>query len=490
MDEDGNALLKDVLEAAGMEKRADCYYTFASAPDDPKPLTINLDADLFPYMILFDNDGTAGAPYSWRSGLTQEGIDAAGFQGGWFKVTGLATITTGDHHYDTATHLCDNKLNIAKKDTVACGAGDPGATGKLFPNAAADETGVEKGTDGNWYYLKDGKIQHAYTGVQKNSNGWWYIENGKVDFTYNGFASNEYGWWYLENGQVKFNKNDVIKGTANNEAGKAGEEGWWLVKGSKVTKETTIAKNSNGWWRIEDGKVNFNYTGVAKNEYGWWMCQNGKVNFGYNGFGSNEYGWWYLQNGQVKFDKNDVIKGTANNEAGKAGEEGWWLVRGSKVAKETTIAKNSNGWWRIEDGKVNFNYTGVAKNEYGWWMCQNGKVNFGYTGFGSNEYGWWYVEGGQVKFGKYDVIKGKANDLVTKPGVEGWWLVKDSKVSIETTVAKNANGWWYISNGKVDFNYNGVGHNANGDWYIKNGKVDFSFNGKAYGYTFVNGKKQ
>ena len=360
--------------------------------------------------------------------------------------------------------------------------------GDLFPNVPDDATGVVKGTDGNWYYLKDGKIQHDYTGVQKNSNGWWYVEKGKVNFNYTGFGSNENGWWYVENGQVKFDKNDVIKGVANNEAGKAGEEGWWLVKGSKVAKETTVAKNSNGWWRIEDGQVNFKYNGVAKNANGWWYLKDGKVDFGYTGFGSNENGWWYVEKGQVKFDKNDVIKGVANNEAGKAGEEGWWLVRGSKVMKETTIAKNSNGWWYIENGKVNFKYTGLAKNEYGWWYLKDGKVDFSYTGFASNDNGWWYVEKGQLKFGRYDVLKGKANDLTTKAGIEGWWLVKDSKVSIETTVAKNSNGWWYIKNGKVDFTYNGPGTNTNGTWYIKNGKVDFSFNGKAYGYTFVNGK--
>ena len=355
-------------------------------------------------------------------------------------------------------------------------------------------TGLAKEKSGTWYYLKNGEPDFSYTGVEKNESGWWrvekgivnfkfnglaankngtwYLKNGKVDFNYTGFAAgvakNESGWWYVEGGQVKFNKTDIIKGVANYEAGKAGTEGWWYVINSKVNGGNTVAKNANGWWVIRGGKVDFNYTGFA----------------------ANANGWWYAESGKVKFDKNDVIKGTANNDASKAGEEGWWLVRGSKVTKATTVAKNSNGWWRIEDGMVNFKYNGVAKNEYGWWYLKDGKVNFGYTGFGSNENGWWYVENGQVKFNKNDVIKGVANNEAGKAGEEGWWLVKGSKVSKETTVAKNSNGWWRIEDGKVNFKYNGLGTNQYGTWYIKDGKVDFSYSGTYEGKKIVNGKVQ
>ena len=345
-----------------------------------------------------------------------------------------------------------------------------------------------------WYFVKEGYVDTGYNSVEKNEYGWWKITNGKVDFNYNGLAANkngtwylkdgkvdfgytgfvagtaqgQSGWWYVEGGQVKFNKTDIIKGVANNEAGKAGTEGWWYVVNSKVNGGNTVAKNANGWWAVRGGKVDFNYTGFA----------------------ANANGWWYAENGRVKFDKNDVLKGSANNDASKAGVEGWWLVRGSKVTKATTVAKNSNGWWRIEDGMVNFKYNGVAKNEYGWWYLKDGKVNFGYTGFGSNENGWWYVEKGQVKFNKDDVIKGVANNEAGKAGEDGWWLVRESKVRKETTVAKNSNGWWYISGGKVDFNYTGLGTNNNGTWYIRNGKVDFSYNGMYDGKMIVDGKVQ
>jgi len=333
---------------------------------------------------------------------------------------------------------------------------------------------IKDPTTGDWYYTVDGEVDESYTGVAHNSNGWWRIENGKVNFDFNGIASNENGtwyltggkvdfnyngfvsdgtdWWYVENGQITYNKEDVIKGAVN------GETAWWHVVGSKVTKDTTVAKNSNGWWYIKDGKVDF----------------------GYNGFAQNSNGWWYLENGKVTFQKNDVIKGTVNET------NGWWHVVGSKVRFDTTVAKNGNGWWYIKDGLVDFTHSGVEKNENGWWRIENGKVNFGFFGFAENSNGWWYLEGGKVTFRKNDVIKGNAD------GVYGWWHVVGSKVTKDTTVAKNSNGWWYIKDGLVDFSYHGIAHNQNGWWYLEGGKVNFGYNGtvKADGktYTVKNGK--
>ncbi len=341
-------------------------------------------------------------------------------------------------------------------------------------------TGIEKNANG-WWRIENGKVNFNYEGVAKNQNGWWYLKGGKVDFSYNGFASNSNGWWYIENGQVTFQKNDVIKGTVK------GAYGWWHVVGSKVTFDTTVAKNSNGWWYISNGMVDFSHTGVEKNSNGWWRIEEGKVNFNFTGIASNKNGTWYLdggkvdfsysgfykngtdylyvENGQITYTKNDVIKGAV------AAQSGWWHVVGSKVIFDTTVAKNSNGWWYISNGMVDFSHNGVEKNSNGWWRIENGKVNFSFEGFASNSNGWWYLEGGKVTFQKNDVIKG------TVDGETTWWHVVNSKVTYDTTVAKNANGWWSIENGKVNFNFTGVASNQNGDWYLSNGKVDFNYNG-------------
>ena len=351
-----------------------------------------------------------------------------------------------------------------------------------YANGVIDysHTGIEKNANG-WWRIENGKVNFNYEGVAKNQNGWWYLKGGKVDFSYNGFASNSNGWWYIESGKVTFQKTDVIKGTVK------GIYGWWHVVGSKVTFDMTVAKNSNGWWYISNGMVDFSHNGVEKNSNGWWRIEEGKVNFNFTGIASNKNGTWYLdggkvdfsysgfykngtdylyvENGQITYTKNDVIKGAV------AAQSGWWHVVGSKVAFDTTVAKNSNGWWYISNGMVDFSHNGVEKNSNGWWRIENGKVNFSFEGFASNQNGWWYLEGGKVTFQKNDVIKG------TVDGETTWWHVINSKVTYDTTVAQNANGWWRIENGKVNFNFTGVASNQNGDWYLSNGKVDFNYNG-------------
>ena len=424
--------------------------------------------------------------------------------------SGRTGINTSTGKYDFANMYAYVSTSYVTIINSGDGSNNNGVTDKRL-------NGVIKASDGNWYYYVNGVIDYSHTGIEKNANGWWRIENvkfnfnyegvakkqngwwylkgGKVDFSYNGFASNSNGWWYIESGKVTFQKTDVIKGTVN------GIYGWWHVVGSKVTFDTTVAKNSNGWWYISNGMVDFSHNGVEKNSNGWWRIEEGKVNFNFTGIASNKNGTWYLdggkvdfsysgfykngtdylyvENGQITYTKNDVIKGAV------AAQSGWWHVVGSKVIFDTTVAKNSNGWWYISNGMVDFSHNGVEKNSNGWWRIENGKVNFSFEGFASNSNGWWYLEGGKVTFQKNDVIKG------TVDGENGWWHVVGSKVTYDTTVAKNSNGWWRIENGKVNFNFTGVVSNQNGDWYLSNGKVDFNYNGTVTydgkSYQVVNG---
>ena len=145
----------------------------------------------------------------------------------------------------------------------------------------------------------------------------------------------------------------------------------------------------------------------------------------------------------------------------------------------TGIKNNDYGWWRIENGLVNFKANGIYKNEYGWWKTTNGKVTFNETGVFKNDYGWWRVEKSKVNFKANGIYK---NDY-------GWWKTTNGKVTFkETGVFKNDYGWWRVEKSKVNFKANGLYKNEYGTWYVKNGKVDFSYNGTYQGKTIKNGK--
>ena len=164
----------------------------------------------------------------------------------------------------------------------------------------------------------------------------------------------------------------------------------------------------------------------------WYTYKNGsRINF--IGLVENEYGWWRVENGKVNFNANGVYQN----------EYGWWKCESGKVNfSANTVAGNSYGWWKITDGHVDFSYWGIAQNEYGWWRIEGGAVNFNANGVYENEYGWWKVTNGQVDFS----FRG---------------------------LAANDYGWWYLRDGKVDFGYNGRATNEYGTWKVVNGKVVF-----------------
>ncbi len=138
-----------------------------------------------------------------------------------------------------------------------------------------------------------------------------------------------------------------------------------------------------------------------------------------------------------------------------------------KSCKGLTVVQSGKNWVTVNAKGNQVNYTGVASNKLGWWRVENGKVNFKATGIYQNDYGWWRVENGKVNF--------KANQIYQNS--YGWWKTTDGKVLFnENGVFQNSMGWWKVKDSKVDFSFTGIASNKNGSWYIRDGKVRFDAN--------------
>lgn len=208
------------------------------------------------------------------------------------------------------------------------------------------------------------------------------------------------------------------------------------------------------------------YTGLYQQQDGQWIyVKNGSWAYDYTGFVAKDGDWWYVENGRITFHCNGLVRGLVN------GNDTWWYVIGSKVNFCNTVASNACGWWKITNGRVDFDFSGLAENAYGWWKITNGQVDFSYVGYEQNGSNWWYVYGGQVCFQATDVLPG------TVGGQYGWWKVCEGKVNFDDDVCENTYGWWKITTGKVDFQYTGLAQNACGWWMIQNGHVNFGSNG-------------
>lgn len=248
--------------------------------------------------------------------------------------------------------------------------------------------------------FSDDQLDPRFTGIASDGTNEWYVENGYVNYNFSGkvvFQGNTYD---IENGRV-VNKTTYPTIKPNEESG----ESQTTTTTRKASEPTT---NKNG----QSG-------------------QNAKPANSLNGLVQGPNGKWAMY-------KNGVVDTSA-----------------------TGVFQNTNGWWRVEKGYVNFKAQGIYQNKYGWWKTTDGKVTFKETGVFQNEF--------------------------------GWWRVKDSKVDFNANgIYQNKNGWWKTKNGKVDFSFTGIAKNEYGTWYVKNGKVDFSKNGKVTfngkTYTVANGK--
>ncbi|MBE6016074.1 MAG: M23 family metallopeptidase [Lachnospiraceae bacterium] len=214
---------------------------------------------------------------------------------------------------------------------------------------------------------------------------------------------------------------------------------------------------------------------------GWYYVIGNDIQYSYTGIKHNSNGWWRIVNGKVDFTCESV----------EQNEYGWWYIKGGKVQfGYTGIKPNSNGWWRIVNGKVDFDCNSVEHNENGWWYCSGGKVQFGYNGAASNSYGTWLITNGKVTFSENGVVNGRDGNWYYASGGKvqtgytgikdnrnGWWRIVNGVVDFSCeSVEQNEYGWWYISGGKVQFGYTGIKPNKNGWWRIVNGKVDFNCN--------------
>ncbi len=50
------------------------------------------------------------------------------------------------------------------------------------------ETSLVKHANGNWYYVKNGKIDWSYTGLVERNGNLYYVQKGKLNWKYTGYT--------------------------------------------------------------------------------------------------------------------------------------------------------------------------------------------------------------------------------------------------------------------------------------------------------------
>ena len=142
--------------------------------------------------------------------------------------------------------------------------------------------------------------------------------------------------------------------------------GLLAVSHSKAASPASLEEKKAGWYAVRSGAVDLACNGVLQNKFGSWFVEDGKVNFGYTGWLVCEGTYYYVTYG--KADKPTSLptfaipktkSSTAGTNSATTAKAGTNSVNGTNSGSQTS---NSAGNGSASSGTKNSN-SGSASNE-------------------------------------------------------------------------------------------------------------------------------
>lgn len=285
----------------------------------------------------------------------------------------------------------------------------------------------------------------------------------------NGYLAPNKNYSYTIKGEVSGIKTITVKYTKSKDANLEYKNGeWYLIKDDEVLHETTLAQvNGTGtWYYVEDGKLNWNYTGLVKYYGTWYYVHNGVLDWNHNGLVYHKGTWYYIEGGRCNENYNNLVQ---YNGA-------WYYVTNGKIDWKTNTLSQVNGsgvWYKVTDSKLDWGYTGLVKYYSTTYYIQNGRLNWNYNGLVNSKGTWYYVENGRVNKNYTNLVKYKGT----------WYYVENGKINWDVQTLAQVNGkgtWYYVENAKIKWNYTGLSYYYGTWYYIQNGKLNWNYNGLTY----------
>ena len=142
--------------------------------------------------------------------------------------------------------------------------------------------------------------------------------------------------------------------------------GLLAVSHSKAASPASFEAKKAGWYAVRSGAVDLACNGVLQNKFGSWFVEDGKVNFGYTGWLVCEGTYYYVTSGKADkpaslptFAIPKTKSSTAGTNSATTAKAGTNSVNGTNSGSQTS---NSAGDGSASSGTKNSN-SGSASNE-------------------------------------------------------------------------------------------------------------------------------
>ena len=248
----------------------------------------------------------------------------------------------------------------------------------------ASVTGLLLETDGYLYYMTDGVVDTAYTGMAVSSYGTYYVINGVADYTVSGVCEINGASYYISR-----NKIQMVSGFKSFDG-----TYYYMLGGIIQTDYTGFYLQKNGvYYYIESGICTFSTTGIVTidgikyyiyasrlktgtgvtkiNGTYYYIEDDGTID--YTGLVTNSSGvTYYAENGIIDISTTGIVKDADGKK---------YYVENSRLKSGNDITFVNNVYYYIEpDGSVG--YTGLVTNKKNGiiYYAADGVIDLSYTG--------------------------------------------------------------------------------------------------------------
>ena len=438
------------------------------------------------WFITANNDGYIDVD---ANGLYNVGDCTIYVENGIFKDDFTGVVEQEDSYYDEENEI---EVDYTRYYYVVDGIVDEDYEGLVLYNEeyryfnegelSYDEVVTYFPESGLYYYVCDSRLDFSYNGLAegRDDNGEWHtyvVVNGIVDTNINGlYLVEKYdsyyecgnNWLYVNNGIVNYDYTGLHYHYGT----------WYFIyDGRWAQDQCTVTKYAGVLYCIDNGLIDWNFTGINYYSESW-----------------EENTPTYVEAKPYVFINGSVVNKTGLvyiDEEPDDNEEGYWIYANKGIFDEDYkgLVYYDNKWYYVEDGWVDFRSSLVYLNNT-WYYINGGYIDTSATLVNYNDI-WYYVNGGTVQWGAKTLVNyGGGNSwFVINNGMVDWsynglfsfygvnYVITNGSIQWGNTLAYIDGIWYHVNNGTVQKGSTGLVEYAGGWYYVENSSINWSFTG-------------
>ena len=231
---------------------------------------------------------------------------------------------------------------------------------------------------------------------------------------------------------------------------------WYYTNNIGLDFTETLIEYYGTWYYINNGIINWNYTGLIEYYGGWYYIENGVLNWNYTGISKHLNSYYYISDGCLDWNYTGLTYHSG---------EWYYIVNGCLDYNYTGLIEYYGCYYHIQNGHLDWNYSGLSYYYGDWYYITNGCLDWNYTGLTYYYDTWYYVTNGYLDWSVTTLTY----------YIDTWYYVENGVINWNSDTLVNYYGdWYYTVGGVVAWDYIGYVNYMGVNYFITYGYLDWS----------------